>query len=184
MKKATTVASVMAFGAALLLWHLVEVYVVYSESMQPTLDSGDIVLCQKKMKIHYGDLVVFKQEKYKNQNTGIKRVIALPGDDVVYLNKTLFINSIEAKKTLVGKLKSDNMNDLLYSQTLFDASFSIHESYFGKKHTVRINSLDSYFLMGDNRDQSTDSRHFGLIPETSIICKVFVSLNGKSWKKF
>jgi len=105
----------------------------------------------------------------------VKRIIGLPGDHIVYKDKTLYVNGVEAKQTYVGTaLDYEDGDDIpvkLYEEDLD-----------GVKHSILINPdrIDNrgydfivpagfYFAMGDNRDDSSDSRDWGFVPEANLV---------------
>ena len=180
---ATIIVSVLsAIGiVALTLWAVFDVFIIQSESLEPTLVSGDIVLCAKYLNIERGDIVFFTHPKYSN--VGVKRVVGTPDDEIAYVNKKLMINGVLSKKEAFGDLPSNNPNDLLFLEGIFDTEFYIYESYFNTNPDIRLKTGDDYFLMGDNRDNSVDSRHLGLIPSKSIICKGWLILGSENAEK-
>lgn len=136
-----------------------------------------------------GDIVLFHYPP-NPKVIYVKRLIGLPGDHIVYKNKVLYINGKEQKQRLLG-------HDFDYGdgpgQT---APVDVYEEQLnGKWHKIfrRPGSNDgdfpmetdaagdfsytvpkgSYFMMGDNRDNSADSRYFGAVPERNIIGKAF-----------
>lgn len=118
---------------------------VDGESMYPTLLDNQILIL-KKYDHSYDrfDIVVFK---YNNSKL-VKRVIGLPGETVSYKNNILYINNKE-----IDNIKLDAYTyDFDLSEIGFD---KIPEGY--------------YFVLGDNRTNSLDSRMIGLIPEDSIM---------------
>ena len=118
---------------------------VDGESMYPTLLDNQILIL-KKYDHSYDrfDIVVFK---YNNSKL-VKRVIGLPGETVSYKNNTLYINDKE-----IDNIKLDAYTyDFDLSELGFDR---IPEGY--------------YFVLGDNRTNSLDSRMIGLISENSIL---------------
>lgn len=121
----------------------------------------------------------------------VKRVVGLPGDHIVYKDKTLYVNGVEAKQTYVGSAidytDGDDIPVKLYEEDLS-----------GVKHPILINpdrvdnrSYDFivpagfYFGMGDNRDDSYDSRDWGFIPEANLVGKaqyILLSYDNKAKK--
>lgn len=128
---------------------------VNGTSMDPTLENGDIMILNKIgyriTKIKRFDIVVIK---YKDELL-IKRVIGLPGEKIKYENNTLYVN---------GK-KLDEEFDKTYTY-----NFSLKE--IGST-TVPD---DSYFVLGDNREVSKDSRSIGFIDREDIIGKSSLTL--------
>lgn len=105
-----------------------------TESMAPTLSTKKKYLVSKIYKdIDYGDIIVFKKEG--NPLNYVKRVIGLPGDSVKLKDNKLFINDIYIDETYVK-----------YNGGISDGEWDIPD--------------DSYFVMGDNRSNSTDSRYW------------------------
>lgn len=169
-------------------------YVIPSGSLEPTLLPGDFVIANKydyglRFPITHakltsgdpkiGDIFIFRFPPNPKIDY-IKRVIALPGDTVSYKNKVLYINGkIQAQKT-VGKAM-----DLVLGKEM--PVLIKEENLMGVKHKMYINPAmpavnfkafkvppGYYFAMGDNRDDSADSRYWGLVPEKNIIGKATV----------
>ncbi len=125
---------------------------VVGPSMQPNLKEGDILLVNKLVyrftSIKRFDVVVLSQkDKYM-----IKRIIGIPGDSIEYKNNTLYINGIAYEEKFIDKNNSKTEDFVLEYKFIPD---------------------NMYFVLGDNRENSEDSRDFGLIPKDYII--------GKSW---
>ena len=179
---------------------LFEPFQIPSGSMIPTLQIGDFILVNKYeyglrlpvlgTKIlsvnepERGDVMVFKEPRNPNVNF-IKRVIGIPGDKVVYQDKQLIINGNPVKQEFTAELK-DGVN----SYQLFD------EIIDGKTHTIRKDTYRKskegswvipegyYFMVGDNRDHSNDSRYWGLVPEKNIVGKaVYIWMHWPNWNQ-
>lgn len=131
---------------------------VVSGSMKPTIDVGETVFATKLFdEPNRGDIVSFspytKENHYLNSDPGnrnnvyIKRVVGLPGETVEIKNSTVYINDVPLKEDYLP-------TDLIMSD--FD-KIVVPEGYF--------------FLMGDNRNASDDSRVIGCIPAENIILK-------------
>lgn len=173
-------------------------------SMNPTILEGDRLLVDKHVfglrlpftRVHLtagedparGDIVVF--DSPVDGTSLVKRVVGVPGDVVALLGDRLTVNGREA---------SYSVEDIQTVRGLLAATAAQHplvlrETGLGKPHEVMIlpgrvarRSVDalvvpdgSYFMMGDNRDNSADSRYFGFVPRRDIIgraTRVLVSLN-------
>ena len=190
---------------------LYEPYVVPSSSMMPTLIIGDRILVNKytygisrysfpfSPKIFKGRVLSFNKPKQgdivvlETDKVYLKRVIGVPGDKVQMIDGTLYINDQKVLKTLDGSFQyNDNVKVPKYLETLPD----------GVKHNTldlvkdsRYDTTDTfevpegyYFVMGDNRDDSRDSRDqdgpLGFIPEENFlgkVTKVLFSSKEVSW---
>lgn len=183
---------------------LFEPFRIPSGSLEPTLLIGDFVLVNKfyyglrwpvwnkkfvsVYKPQIGDIMVFRwppDDRYDY----IKRVVGVPGDHVVYKNKTLTINGKVAKQTDQGlAIESDNQgNTWKVEKRLEDLNGIKHSIYV--RPEVPAENFDVvvpkgyYFMMGDNRDDSSDSRYWGFVSEKNIVGKaqmVWMSWNGQT----
>lgn len=145
-----------------------------------------------------GDIMVFRFPPKPSQNY-VKRVIGLPGDDISYLNKVLAVNgkilskipqkdyldddtmalSKQFEEIIDGKkhrlLNEDNRPAYVAGAIEFPNSEQCKYSIEGVRCTV---PAGHYFTMGDNRDNSLDSRYWGFVPEANIVGKAtFVWMN-------
>ena len=154
-------------------------------SMKPTIIEGDRILINKlayDVKLPFsnisiaklaqpqrGDIIIFNSAVSKKRL--VKRVIGVPGDSVSMLNNRLTINGVELEYTLSNSaLNAKHSSDL-------------DEDLLGVKHQIRIdnkagpaaNFLETrvpenmYLVLGDNRDNSVDSRYIGFVPRSEII---------------
>ncbi|MFC4409236.1 signal peptidase I [Chungangia koreensis] len=155
-----TKALLIAFGlAALIRYFIFTPIVVDGESMMPTLEHGDRMIVNK---IGYSlgepdrfDIIVFHAPEQKDY---IKRVIGLPGDTVEYKNDQLIINGKEYDEPYLDEYKAEVTEGTLTEDfTLMDV---IQEEKVPAGHV---------FVMGDNRRNSKDSRHIGVIAIDEII---------------
>lgn len=127
-------------------------------SMQNTLTQGDFVLMEKFSDIERFDVIVFQMA---DGTTYIKRVIGMPGDTVSYRNDQLYINEEVVEETFLEE------NLALDEERIpFTNDFEFEELMGVKKL-----GTGSYFVLGDNRRMSKDSRSFGAISEENIIGK-------------
>ena len=169
---------------------IVEPYKIPSGSMIPTLMIGDFILVDKNIygyklpltnitlfeneQPSRGDVVVFKYPENENINY-IKRIIGLPGDTIIYKNKKLFVNDQESTLTKIkhqfnpieiadGTVyleRNDNKEYLVLNQT---------SPSFDFRYTV---PPQTYFVLGDNRDNSNDSRFWGPVPKENLVGEAF-----------
>lgn len=136
-------------------------YVVDMSSMYPTLKNADIMIVNKVTYLSggpsRGDVIVF--DPPSNSGEYVKRVIGLPGEYVDYYDGKFYIN---------GNLmeEEDDKGKTSYIQT-----YQINN--IPERLTLKLDS-DEYYVVGDNRQSSLDSRSFGPIKKKSIIGKVFV----------
>lgn len=172
---------------------VVEPFQIPSGSMLPTLEIGDFILVNKfdygvrlpvlnttiipTTQPAPGDVVVFKYPLEPNLNY-IKRLIALPGDTVSYRDKVLFVNGDVVPKTFLARLPvSMNPNQepvQLYQETLGELSYNTYNSYrFTPNENDWVVPEGHYFVMGDNRDNSADSRSWGFVPEDNLKGRAF-----------
>lgn len=140
-----------------------------------------------------GDVMVFRYPEDPSQDY-IKRVIGLPGDKVAYQNKRLFINGQEIERTRMadylhperlqysrqfveklGKLEHRILNDDDVPSFIRDAvRFPHHENcLYNNAGVICTVPAGNYFMLGDNRDNSRDSRFWGFVPEENIVGKAF-----------
>lgn len=194
-----------SFKSAIADWNLVP-----TGSMKPTIVEGDRIFVNKlayDLKFPYttwhivewsnpkrGEIVVFYSPA--DNKRLVKRVVGLPGDTIAMLNNRLFING----KSLKYEPINDQSNDKVSNQYCF------MENLTGRKHPVMFTPYHSslrsfgpvtvpdgsYFTMGDNRDNSADSRYFGFVERNRIVGQataVVASLDINNnyfprWKRF
>ena len=171
---------------------IVEPFRIPSGSMLPSLYIGDFILVNKfayglRLPVwnktifetgepERGDVVVFRYPRDHSLDY-IKRIIGLPGDHIAYYNKVLYVNGKPVKREFVGEYQGPGQahaNEYI-------------ESLLGNDHSIllqpgRPSSLEGeyivpdgmYFVMGDNRDNSNDSRVWGPVPERNLVGEAFM----------
>jgi signal peptidase I len=193
-------------AAVLLLRSFVaEPFRIPSNSMMPTLLTGDFILVNKfsyglrlpitNTKVvpvgepKRGDVVVFKPPHHPEQDW-IKRVIGLPGDRIAFRDHQLFLNDQPVQARSIGVYQG------VGNGAEMTGAEEMTEALPGRPHRVleRTDLLGAggegewvvpaghYFVMGDNRDNSEDSRYWGFLPETNLRGKAFlIWLNCEGW---
>ena len=143
--------------------YLFRSYKIPVGSMLPTLVEGDHVIADN---LHYrykeprrGDIVIFKYPEDETKEF-FKRIIGMPGDTIQIKNKTLYINE---------KAVDDREYTVRLDPGIIDGEKNPRDN-FGPT----VVPEQSYFVLGDNRDQSLDSRYFGAVKREKITGKVNV----------
>ncbi|MEO7557709.1 MAG: signal peptidase I [Gammaproteobacteria bacterium] len=174
---------------------IVEPFRIPSNSMMPTLLTGDFILVNKfKYGIRLpvidkkiidvglpqrGDVVVFR---YPNDPSidYIKRVIGLPGDRVAYYRKQLRINGEIMAQQGVGPYTGVGAGVGMTGADMYKESLGkIEHSILTRAGQSSVEGEfvvppGEYFVMGDNRDNSNDSRYWGTVPEQNLVGKAFL----------
>ncbi len=173
---------------------VVEPFRIPSGSMLPSLHVGDFILVNKfsygiRLPIvnrklvgtgspGHGDVMVFRFPHDESVNF-IKRVVGLPGDRVIYEDKTLYINGARIPQTRVGDyaFKEAGKRNVAAERLRESLGAQSHDILSDKNKTMRRMEFSvpegHYFVMGDNRDYSNDSRFWGFVPESHIVGKAF-----------
>lgn len=140
-------------GVILTIKYVVSLEQVVGPSMQPNYKSGDLLLLNK-ISYRFRNPRMFEVVVISNDETKymIKRIIGLPGDSIEYKDNKLYINGEVTKEYFETE---GITNDFSLSELEYDV---IPDDY--------------YFVMGDNRENSLDSRYYGLIKKDQILGKV------------
>lgn len=148
-------------GTVLVVNTHIKIVVINGSSMFPTLRNGEIVLVKSNEDLPtHGDIVVFRSNQVSdNQDFWIKRVIGVAGDvvEINYDANTVTINKKLLEESYINLEESDPMRD---EEEIGTISYSVPNGH--------------YFVMGDNRNHSSDSRaqDIGMIPQAWVIGKV------------
>jgi signal peptidase I len=199
-----------SFKSAIADWNIVP-----TGSMKPTILEGDRIFVNKlafDLKIPYttlhiaewgdpqrGDIVVFFSPA--DGTRLVKRVVGIPGDSIALQNNQLIINGEKIKYEPINDSKWNNL-----SPSMDANQYGYIENLSHTRHPVMITpqrpSLrsfgpvtipeDKYFMMGDNRDNSADSRYFGFVERNRIVGQatsivISLDINNKHqprWKRF
>ena len=180
---------------------IAEPFRIPSASMLPTLHIGDFILVNKfsygvrlpviNTKIievsepERGDVVVFRYPNNPKIDY-IKRVVGLPGDKVGYFNKTVYINGEEVARNVKEKgaslLSLTPARTELYNEKLGEHGHDILiDPARNLAEGESIVPAGEYFVMGDNRDNSNDSRFWGTVPEANLVGKAFFIWMSWDW---
>jgi signal peptidase I len=176
---------------------VVEPFRIPSGSMMPTLLVGDFILVNKfsyglrlpvlNSKIldtgapERGDVIVFLYPENPRIDY-IKRVIGIPGDHIAYRNKVLYLNGEQASQRYLGTYIGEGGGKVM------TGARQLNENLVGTTHEILVMPgrnvfggdfefvvpEGQYFAMGDNRDNSRDSRAWGTVPEKNLVGKAFM----------
>lgn len=188
------------FPILLTIWALrsfvVQPYRVPSGSLEPTVKPGDFIAVSQfayglRLPLFHADILKLGKPKRGDialfrwpvnpRIIFVKRVIGLPGDHIVYRNKVLYINGVKAEQKFI-KVTYD-YGDGLTPKRVVD---EMQENLDGVKHDIYLQPIggetqdfdvrvpaNEYFMMGDNRDDSDDSRTWGFVPNRNLIGRAF-----------
>jgi len=170
----------------------VQAFQIPSESMENTLLIGDYLLVDK---VHYGqggawgeilpyapirrgDIIVFRYPVHPQQHF-VKRVIGLPGDHVRLRDREVFVNGIPLTEHYVIHTRPDDDHFRDDFPATDFPSANVEAAWWKQMgDLVRQGELivppDRYFVLGDNRDESLDSRYWGFVPRENIIGRPLV----------
>ena len=171
---------------------LFEPFKIPSGSMIPTLLVGDFIVVNKfsygvrlpvlNKKIldsgspERGDVVVFRYPQDPGVNF-IKRLVGLPGDTIVYRDKRLYVNGDLVDESASGRFASNDVkcstpapDAMLFNEQLGDKNHQIlmHDRSRGRDGQWKVPE-NHFFMMGDNRDRSNDSRMWGFVPVENLL---------------
>ena len=148
------VTAILALIIFFVVQTTLQTYIVIGPSMQPNLEDGQRLMVNKVVyRFHQperGDVVVF-QSPNNHQEDYIKRIIALPEDTVEIKNGAVYINSSKLDEPYIKSQPGYTL-----------AKLKIEE--------------DSYFVLGDNRNNSNDSHHGWVVPRQNLVGKAWLSI--------
>ena len=176
---------------------IVEPFQIPSTSMEPTLQVGDFILVNKytyglrlpvtntlflrNKEPQRGDIMVFFPPH--DPRYFIKRVIGVPGDFIEYQGKTLYINGEKQSQTAVTRQLMDIEGRNMFHEKLGEHAYTIYTQPRAEGGDFAVTVREGhYFMMGDNRDNSSDSRFWGQVPEENIVGHAFaIWMHWKDW---
>ncbi|MDQ6955139.1 MAG: signal peptidase I [Mariprofundaceae bacterium] len=184
---------VIAIIAIVIRSFIVAPFKIPSSSMVPTLEVGDylfvtrydygfripltdIQLAPKLAK--RGDVVVFDYPEDRSKDY-IKRIVGLPGDDILYVDNKLSVNGKEMPLQEKGSrayFLGDGSVDIstLFEERLFDVSHQVLRKDFSIRDGHWKVPEGHYMVLGDNRNNSRDSRFWGFVPQAYLVGKAAV----------
>ena len=175
-----------------------EAFVIPNSSMSPTILNGDRILARKLLTRHRvpkrGDLIVYRNPTPTGANRFVGRVVAVAGDHLKISGRRLVINGNELEREPIADQGLKYLGDLVNGQVAIERNA-------GRRYLVAYdNSTDGgsargdfdgtvpeghVFVLGDNRDHSKDSRHFGSIPLGDIVGYVdYIYWPSERWSRF
>ncbi|CDI68269.1 Possible signal peptidase I [Limosilactobacillus fermentum L930BB] len=150
-------------------------------SMQPNLQNNEWVVAVKTSKIHRGSVIVFDAngvDPQVSQTTDyVKRVIALPGDTVEAKNGYIYVNGKKTNQSYISKYQRTTGTG---NWTL--ASISEENNWMKNMGATKV-PKGMYFVLGDHRSVSNDSRYWGFVPKNKIVGVVKVGFWSSSTKQ-
>jgi signal peptidase I len=175
---------------------LFEPFTIPSGSMLPTLRVHDFILVNKfaygvrlpatHTKVlntgspQRGEVMVFRYPEEPSKNY-IKRVVGLPGDRIRITGAELYINGAKIERRLLSRSAGQQSQEAVFVERLGQAEHLIRHEWLVNPFTGQLVSrspegewevpADSYFVIGDNRDNSKDSRFWGVVPESHVAGK-------------
>jgi signal peptidase I len=173
--------------AIFVMTFIVQAFEIPSESMEGTLLIGDYLLVNKTSFAHgghwnftlpydglkRGDIIIFRYPVQPAQHF-VKRVIALPGDRIRMVNKQVFVNGqpLRESYTLFKSRGIDPYRDDFPDTDYFSENVE-RRWWIQMKGLIHNGELQvppgQYFVLGDNRDESLDSRYWGFVPAENIV---------------
>ncbi len=179
-------------------------YMVMGESDLPTFDSGDKVIINRSaydLTIPFtnlkflpwrapsrGDMILCYLEKKNNTDFWLKRIIGLPGDTILIRSNKVYINNKPLKYEVLNKeslapKKPDALGEIVALETgmglAHTVSFSDAENIISNFGPLVV-AGDHYFVLGDNRFNSLDSRFLGQVPRQHIFGKYLFRIYRKN----
>lgn len=184
-------ASIVIIALFIILF-IVQAFRIPSGSMENTLLVGDYLLVDKYAyappghwgwfvpyhKLHRGDIIVFKWPVHPEQHF-VKRLIGLPGDRVRLINGNVYVNGERLTEDYaVHKIRNydpfrDEFPDRRSLDPNIDSRWYADISGFTRNGELVVPE-DCFFVLGDNRDSSLDSRYWGFVPRENIVGKPLV----------
>jgi len=179
---------VIALIAIVIRSFIVAPFKIPSSSMVPTLEVGDYIFVLRYTygfripltdiqlmpePAHRGDVAVFDFPEDRSKDY-IKRIVGIPGDEIRYEHNRLYVNGKEMPLTYREKrayFMADGSVDVsgLFEERLFDVTHSVLRKETSIRDGVWKVPPGRYFVLGDNRNNSRDSRFWGFVPQSYLV---------------
>lgn len=151
LKFLISLSALIIVFAALKVTNILTSAFVVGQSMQPNYHTRDIVLASKLLSLQRYDVVLAKTP---DGTPVIKRIIGMPGDKITYKNEHIYVNDVLSDESIISPSLELDLN---------------------MKGSVTLKA-DEYFVAGDNRDNSSDSRIYGPVTKNNISGEVFYKI--------
>lgn len=183
---------------------IIQPYRVPTGSLEPTVLPGDFILVNQ---YQYGLRIPIWDAKFmpvgepktgqialfyypvNKRITFVKRVIGVPGDKISYVNKVLYINGKKATQKFIKNAVDRSEDGMKYRVAVYEENLSgVKHKIFVRPDKRGLNFYNlvvpkgKYFMMGDNRDSSDDSRYWGFVDGSDLIGRAL--LVWMSWNSF
>jgi signal peptidase I len=172
--------------ALFIVTFLFQAFQIPSGSMESTLLVGDYLLVDKSLyagapapllpyrEVARGDIVVFHYPLHP-ETYFVKRVVAVPGDRIRMVDKRLFVNGKPEAASYAAHVDPyidayrDNFPELRFAPGNVDGRWWLEMHHATSASGELVVPAGSYFVLGDNRDDSQDSRYWGFVPRANIV---------------
>lgn len=169
------VIAVLFFLSRIFFWGT---YKVEGHSMEPTLKGGNYLVAINYFTPERGDLVTAKED----DRVIIKRVIGLPNDTIEFKNDKLYVNEVEQDESYLNTFKEAFTEDRLHEEYSYNQAYQTRAAQMAHftlnndgRSEFKITLKDNeYYLLGDNRPVSKDSREVGAFTRNQITGKVII----------
>ena len=177
--------------AIFIVTFIVQAFQIPSESMENTLLIGDYLLVDKQhygsndllrsvlpyRKVKHGDIIVFHYPLDPRMHF-VKRVIGVPGDHIRLINRQVFVNGTPMMEPYAHYSRPHDIFRDEFPRVDLPVSGVSGAWWQEMRKLVEDNQLivpeGNYFVMGDNRDDSSDSRYWGFVPQENIVGRPLV----------
>jgi signal peptidase I len=144
-------------------------YTNLTGGMEPTLAQGETIVFRRGTNVIRADIIAFRYPLEPN-TTFVKRIVGLPGEVI----------EIKDKRVLVNGNAVDEIYAWRQDATVYPKDAKLPEPYRSRDQFGPLKvPPDQYFVLGDNRDRSSDSRYWGCVPRKNVVGKLFMIASPK-----